>query len=131
LAELRRLGDGLAVWSAAFKSFKNGLSPTQRDNDSAALALLEIQHFYSYILLSTCQTTKEKYFDSFNPTFGRIVSLAETYIESTNSSQMLFALNSGVLPSLYITAVKCRQRKTRRQAISLLRKSKCQEGTSF
>jgi hypothetical protein len=81
LAELRRLGDGLAVWSAAFKSFKNGLSPAQRDNDSAALALLEIQHFYSYILLSTCQTTKEKYFDSFNPTFGRIVSLAETYIE--------------------------------------------------
>jgi hypothetical protein len=128
LAELRCLGNGLAVWSAAFKSFKNALSPAQRNRDSAALALLKIQHFYPYILLSTCQTTKEKYFDSFNLNFSRIASLAEIYIEDTNSSQTLFTLDSGVIPSLYITAVKCRQREIRKQAISLLRKSRCQEG---
>ncbi|KAE9367049.1 hypothetical protein N431DRAFT_82640 [Stipitochalara longipes BDJ] len=128
LTELRRLGDGLAIWSAAFKSFKNRLSPAQRDSDSAALVLLEIQHFYPYILLSTAQTTKEKYFDSFNHNFKLIVSLASSYIDTTNSSETLFTLDSGVLPSLYITAVKCRQRETRRQAIALLRKARCQEG---
>ncbi|PMD33645.1 hypothetical protein L207DRAFT_468984 [Hyaloscypha variabilis F] len=128
LIEFRRLGDGLAVWSAAFRSFKNGLSPAQRKNDSEAFALLEIQHFYPYILLLTAQMTKEKYFDSFNQNFSRIVSLAASYIDSTNSSETLFTLDSGVIPSLYITAVKCRQRETRRQAISLLRKVRFQEG---
>jgi Fungal specific transcription factor domain/Fungal Zn(2)-Cys(6) binuclear cluster domain len=128
LVEMRRLGDGLAIWSAAFKAYQTGLPTAQRSNNSATLALLEIQQFYPYIILSTCQTTKEKYLDSFNATFSRVVSLAENYIESTNSSPTLFTLDSGVLPSLYITAVKCRQRETRRRAISLLRESKCQEG---
>jgi hypothetical protein len=128
LTDSRNLGDGLAVWSAAFKAFKNGLSPAQRDTDSAVLALLEIQHFYPHILLSTAQTTKEKYCDSFNTAFKRIVSLASSYIGNTNSSQTSFTLDSGIIPSLYITAVKCRQLETRREAISLLRKTRCQEG---
>lgn len=129
LMEMRRLQDGLAVWSAAFKDFQASLDQFQREKDLAALVLLELQYFYPYFIMATCQTTKEKYCDSFNTLFDRIVTLASSYIENTTSSaQPMFTLDSGVTLALYLVSVKCRQRAIRRQAISLLRLFTCQEG---
>jgi hypothetical protein len=136
LIELRGLQNGLAVWAAAFEAFKEQIPESSRDKDFKTRTLLEIQHFYPYFLISTCQTTKERYCDSFDDLFKRIVSLASVYLlgptigKSTEQStpRPIFTLESGVIPSLYLAAMKCRCPQTRREAISLLYNMSCQEG---
>lgn len=120
LSELRSLQDHLAIWSSALDAFKN----THRFSENVGLSasnVLEIQHFYSYFLISNCQTTREKYCDSFGPLFKKIVNLADVYIlETASAGRRVFTLESGVLLSLYLIAMKCRHPETRRRAITLL-----------
>jgi hypothetical protein len=136
LIELRRLQNGFAVWTAAFEAFKEQIPGSSRDEDFKTRTLLEIQHFYTYFLISTCQTTKERYCDSFDDLFKRIVSLASVYLlgptigksAEQSAHRPIFTLESGIIPSLYLVAMKCRCPQTRRQAISLLYNTSCQEG---
>ena len=136
LVEMRRLQNGLAVWAAAFEALKERTKESSRDEDAKTWTLLEIQHFYPYFLISSCQATKEKSCDSFDDLFMRITSLASLYLLGTTTNEPtqieatgpLFTLESGVIPSLYLIAMKCRSVRTRRKAISLLYNTSCQEG---
>lgn len=128
-SELGRLGDNLAVWYLAFEDLNNKLE-LQLDA-WRSLILLELQHFYSHLLLSTCQTTKEIICDSFNQLFSKVIQLATRYLDlssAKNSAVPVFALDSGILPALYLTAYKCRCPRIRREAISLMIQAPCQEG---
>ena len=135
LAELRCLQDDLAVWSSALEAFKGKSDASEPEKVSKRATLLEIQHFYIYFLMSTCQSSKEKTCDSFDPLFKKIVSLASIYLQDSTTitpnndfARPIFTLESGVLPSLYLTAMKCRCPRTRRQAASLMSRASCQEG---
>ncbi|KAK0102282.1 hypothetical protein ONS95_005904 [Cadophora gregata] len=129
LCELGELGESLSVWSSAFDELKN--RPRVQLDHMRSLILLELQHFYAYLLLSTCQTTKEVLCDNFNELFQRVVQLSKQYLDlqSTKSrATPVFALDSGIIPALYLTAYKCRCPRIRREAISLMIKAPCQEG---
>jgi hypothetical protein len=64
------------------------------------------------------------------------VSLARDYLLGPtigNSAEQsahgpIFTLESGIIPSLYLAAMKCRCPEMRRQVISLLYNTSCQEG---
>ncbi|KAJ5601063.1 hypothetical protein N7510_010597 [Penicillium lagena] len=123
----------LARWSSAFKA----LSIHPLYSYARPTLLLEIQHFYLHFLISTIRDTYEQSCDRFADTFKRIVRLSEkfndgvapsTYMQSPSLPGLTFTLESGIIPALYITSVKCRDRDIRRAAISLLQSTTCQEG---
>ncbi|PVH89123.1 hypothetical protein DL98DRAFT_647709 [Cadophora sp. DSE1049] len=128
-SELGRLRDNMAVWSSAFEDLKNRFG--LESGHLRSLVLLELQHFYAHLLLSTCQTTKEVLCDSFNQLFYKVIQLAKRYLDlqsAKSSAVPIFALDSGIIPALYLTAYKCRCPRIRREAISLMVQAPCQEG---
>ncbi|KAL2071150.1 hypothetical protein VTL71DRAFT_12385 [Oculimacula yallundae] len=127
--DLTMLRDNLAVFSSALKTTKATIGA--RQDTVHPLILLELQHFYAHFLLSTCQTTREILCDTFNPLFEKVVHLSKQYLalQSTEGNIIpVFALDSGIIPALYLTAYKCRCPRIRREAISLMNRAPCQEG---
>ncbi|KAJ5377010.1 hypothetical protein N7509_013896 [Penicillium cosmopolitanum] len=129
--EMTELKSDLEAWLGAFKLLSRGALHSY----SLPVILLEVQHFYVYFLISTCRDTHEKLCDHFDEHFRRVVQLAGRFIsniQSTDPSSSLpcltFTLESGIIPSLYLVALKCRTHSIRQEAIALLYKSRCQEG---
>ncbi|KAJ5966558.1 hypothetical protein N7481_013272 [Penicillium waksmanii] len=129
--EIFELKSDLEAWLIAFKL----LSRETLYSYSLPVILLEVQHFYIYFLISTCRDTHEKLCDKFDSQFRHVVQLAGRFInniQSTDPSSSLpcltFTLESGIIPSLYLVALKCRTHSIRQEAIALLYKSRCQEG---
>lgn len=117
----------LERWTSAFKLLVR--KPTYSDSPPAIV--LELQHFYLYFLISTFRSVHETQSDSFNATFQRVISRATKLITGVSGAAArtsTFTLESGVIPSLYLVAMKCRDPGTREKAISLLGQTSCQEG---
>lgn len=120
----------LEKWSAAFALLKNDI----RHSSLPPAIVLEIQHFYMHFIVSTCRDTYEARCDQFNDTYIRIIDMARQLIARTDNAQgvssptLTFTLESGIIPSLYLIAMKCRIPKLRHDAISLLYSTRCQEG---
>lgn len=135
LSQHRAIQGGLAVWLSALDAYKDRSSSLFCHQDSKAIILLEIQHFYASFLMSNCQTTKEMNCDSFNSDFKRIIDLATSYFKDKSPKDVMaeplshsFTLEPGVIPSLYLIAMKCRDPIMRRQAILMISHATCQEG---
>lgn len=121
----RELLGGLASWSSALAA-----TPTS-EKDALAMKLLRIQHFNTWYIAEAMRDTRECSSDRFESTFATVVELADQYIKSQQvegGSLRTFSLEPGVMPSLYLVALKCRTSVTRRRAISLLRNANVQEG---
>ncbi|KAJ5086547.1 hypothetical protein NUU61_007854 [Penicillium alfredii] len=124
----------LARWLSAFQS----LATNPLYSYARPTLLLETQHFYIDFLLSTSRDTREEKCDHFDNTFQRIVSLVERLTGNATFSSnvqtpinlptLTFTLEPGVIPVLYLVAMKCRSTIPRRRAISLLDATRCQEG---
>ena len=91
----------------------------------AALAVLITQVKSSLICLAGAFSPLETVYDSFNPVFDDIVSLAEDIYPSIAAG---YHFELGIIPPLHITAMKCRDRKIRRRAIVLLAAVPMKEG---
>ncbi|KAI1411331.1 hypothetical protein F5Y13DRAFT_165469 [Hypoxylon sp. FL1857] len=122
--QLEKVQTDLSCWLTAFKSYA-ALRAEIQTTEVRSATLLEIQHFFIFFQVITCRQTTEVDCDRFNALFRRIVSLAAE-IESTLG--LTFTIEPGVIPSLYLIALKCRDPNIRRQAISLLYRRACQEG---
>ncbi|KAA8641973.1 uncharacterized protein ATNIH1004_010912 [Aspergillus tanneri] len=134
-AQLAILHTNLAQWLLAFQrlTVKKGVSS---DKGAAAAILVEIRYFYMFFQRFTCRNYIETSYDQFNSMFERIVLLCRMLVDGMSPSnttplttpEVTFTLDSGAIPSLYLTAIKCRESSIRREAISLLHRYPCQEG---
>jgi hypothetical protein len=71
----------------------------------------------------------EMLFDTLTAEFQSIVQYVKKIIGAISSSPLgRYSFEVGILPSLHVTASKCRDSKLRREAIDLLRKWPAQEG---
>ncbi|KAJ5152331.1 hypothetical protein N7492_010626 [Penicillium capsulatum] len=120
------LQTSLERWAMVFKL----LVRTPRYTDSQPAITLELQHFYLYFLASTFRNTHETHCNRFSGAFRRVTFLAEKLIGGARDAAgaSTFTLESGIIPSLYLTAMKCRDSRTRNKAIALLEQTTCQEG---
>lgn len=120
----------LERWASAFGVLSNSLGR----HNARLLVLLEMQHFYIYFLICTLRDTHEEACDLFESTFQRMVDLGNQFVDAPGSKhvssgpQLTFTLESGIIPSLYLVAMKCRNQKIRNDAIALLDQTQCQEG---
>lgn len=120
----------LERWASAFKALTSNLVHL----DARPMILLEMQHFYISFLICTLRETHEEACDYLDPTFQHVVELGTKYLDATSSKNLssrpnvTFTLESGIIPPLYLVAMKCRHKKIRYDAIDLLDRTRCQEG---
>ena len=115
----------------AFEDWDSALAALQsRKGKDQAIIHLRVARFLPYFLLSTLQDTVEILSDRFEPEFQEVVDLAVEFNKSTpeSSERYRFVPESGILASLYLVAVKCRNSSLRRKAADLLTASTIQEG---
>ena len=98
-------------------------SPTTMDRGVMAI---HIQYIFLFFMVTYCRETHELSCDGFNDLFTDAIDLAKRYIYSApsiveSSQKRTFALEPGVIPTIYLVGTKCRHPPTRRRAISLLR----------
>ena len=115
---------------SAFEAWNSGLTTLREKSDDLSLMMLRIQHFFSWFVVSTLRDRTETVCDRYHAEYAEVVDLAKQYVERTNQTADLcgFSLESGILRSLYVVGLKCRDSRIRRQAVELLRDSPVQEG---
>ncbi|PLB47405.1 hypothetical protein P170DRAFT_240591 [Aspergillus steynii IBT 23096] len=135
-ANLKKVETDLLHWLAIFHQLNLATPIREGSPGPPSHVLLELQCHAAFLQLATCHNDREASCDQFNPTFQRIVDLCRRFIGDTarspaNSpkpSGSTFMLEPGLIPALYLTALKCRQSDIRQEAISLLYQYPCQEG---
>jgi hypothetical protein len=123
---------GLSQWSHAFEPLFIDSQRQANQKDFAAATSLALQH-------KACQLAiaggfrGEMFYDSHLKTFKDILSLSErliVYIKDRESAdRAIISLERLVAGSIYMVARMCRDRITRRKAISMLEATSRREGT--
>ncbi len=119
-------------WESAFEALFQGSQchPTQKD--SAAAMILTMQNKACYTAMSCGFTGSEMYSDSQLPVFLDILRLAEIVISQIkkreSANRAIFSFDGPISGSIYIVASMCRERHTRRRAISMLESTPRREG---
>ncbi|KAK1529818.1 OPT oligopeptide transporter [Colletotrichum paranaense] len=145
LATQQSLRNELELWIQAFEIFKARTWNFVIDRERLAYGPLPIYHTMAYIITNTSLNPgNELIFDLYTSHFASVVASARQLIEATSSATMLtpaaesspenythqaeHASDTGLVPPLFFTAVKCRVPRIRRQALELLLASQRQEG---
>ncbi|KAK3669602.1 hypothetical protein LTR78_010540 [Recurvomyces mirabilis] len=119
----------LARWQQSMDTLWLTLSS---DQDRKAAKALQVQRLSCKLVVSNSLSNgHESLWDSFHEDFtqllcraGDFVAMGSTVDKDTPAS----TLDVGVIPALYLTAMKCRDPFLRRHVATLLRKCKSQEG---
>jgi hypothetical protein len=112
----------LHSWSLALDAFfATHNDPNRRQTE--AVAHLKIQYTLATIFLSASRRGSEMVYDHFSAEFAKVVSLAAEL--ATKSALSCY---TGVVPALYLTGIKCRNREIRREALEMLAKWRIREG---
>ncbi|KAK5706069.1 hypothetical protein LTR97_001055 [Elasticomyces elasticus] len=139
---ITRLHSLTVAFSAWLTKLSEILFTQHKPDKRRALTFLQIRHFHSTFLLSTCRETREQRSDFFSADWARVLDLAEEYlaahpvrednrIESLTSHpgpRPNFTIDTGVLPTLYLICLKCRDSAVRRRALQVLRRTDRLEG---
>jgi hypothetical protein len=118
-------------WSIAFESFLAQNTSVTDPHFSSGSTLLRMFYVTGKIWISTCISPTEAAFDDQIHEFSTIVALASSLLSSpfsyigplpklSTKGRLSFTFEMGVIAPLYFTALKCRNRKLRSKAISLL-----------
>jgi hypothetical protein len=114
----------------ALDRWSSSLAAIETDNRRAIIHL-QVAKFLPYFLVSTLQDTSELLCDRFEDQFQEIVDLAAEFTNTSPNNPFetyKFVPEAGILATLYIVGVKCRDPHIRRRAADLLKASKVQEG---
>ncbi|UNI18401.1 hypothetical protein JDV02_004672 [Purpureocillium takamizusanense] len=86
--------------------------------------LIRVKYLSASILLATCLAAEEGIYDRFTAQFADIVTLCASLLDGPQRKitpgHCGFALDMGVVHSLFVTACKCRHPGVRRRAVALL-----------
>jgi hypothetical protein len=120
-------------WLLTLNSYLTDYSIMMGSKELRGAVVLKIHHITCKILLEATLFDHETEFDALIDDFERIVVLAGTLTNVPSSTprsgrKPAYAFDMGVLPSLYYTAVRCRDPTIRRKALALLSASPRREG---
>jgi hypothetical protein len=98
--------------------------------DLNALSILQLWVEILYVLgsVETAPGPREMQYDKYLETFQVILDMAESVLVSDNIETPTFSVNLGVLPPMCLVAFKCRDSSIRHRLLSLLNRSRRQEG---
>ena len=95
-------------------------------------AVLSIYYNLATVLLAASVQHTEMLYDDYTPLFAEIIAKSDQLLSSDDpNATSRFTLDMGTILPLAITAVRCRDRRIRRQAITLLWSKARREGLCF
>jgi hypothetical protein len=95
-------------------------------------AILSIYYNLATILLAASVQHTEMLYDDYTPLFAEIIAKSDQLLADDDpNATSRFTLDMGTILPLAITAVRCRDRRIRRQAITLLWSKARREGLCF
>ncbi len=118
-------------WRKSFTALLNRPGMKMNCREQQGINVLLIQQKVNTVTIAMCLYAEETIFDEFDAVFDEIVTLAGYVlhrVSSVDSEIFTFCLDTGIVPPLYFTAMKCRCPCIRQRAISLLYSMPCQEG---
>lgn len=98
--------------------------------DRQTILHMRVAKFLPYFILSTLLDSAEILSDRFEAEFQQTLDMAIEFVDLSEHGGEIykFVPEAGVLASIYIIAIKCRNSSIRRKAVSLLHGSIVQEG---
>ncbi len=133
--ELKAAITAVNRWKAEYENLLASIDPAARTKHEAKINLLWIYHYYIFIVISVGVYGDEARHDEFTAEYERLIKLAESLLQSSQEicqrtgTELFFPLESGIISPLFYTAIKCRDRRVRRQALALLESANHQEGS--
>lgn len=123
----------LERWLMTLNAYLTNYSVSMGSKELRGAVVLKIHHITCKILLEATLYDHETGFDELIDDFGRIVALAETLskipsLTPHSEIKPAYSFGWGVIPSLYYTAVRCRDPIIRRKALAILSASPRREG---
>ncbi|KZL73255.1 C6 zinc finger domain-containing protein [Colletotrichum tofieldiae] len=144
LATQQTLRNNLEVWLQCFDVFKAKTWDQLSDGDRLVCRRLPIYHTMAYIITNTALNPgNELIFDLYTRHFVSVVSLSREILDTvqpsalptpaaetpgSHASQADYTADSGLVPPLFYTAIKCRVPRIRRQAVELILLGQRHEG---
>ena len=129
-----RLYDGLGVWQSHYLTFLEKYQKKLSARERRASIVLQIGHIITTTILRSCFTRSEMEYDKLQPDFARLVALVQSIMDPIQSAHFGYdrlpdySFEGAVIFPLYFTALKCRNSRTRREALDLLRRGPTKEG---
>jgi hypothetical protein len=118
----------LQQWQAVIQQTFTGLRKAEDKMQINALAQLEIQSLLAINSLQTLFTTSQMVYDEYQLDFERMLSLAETLVQSTKDKPFVYSFDTGVIVVLLYIVLKCRDVGIRTKAVDLLKQAPVREG---
>ncbi|KAF4629760.1 hypothetical protein G7Y89_g8386 [Cudoniella acicularis] len=121
----------LVEWKAKAQPFLDSEPPPSQSSHKNTILWLEMYYTLISIMIVTGVYGREASHDQHIQQYSHIVSIGESLlsIERSKLREHFFSFEIGIILPLYFTGAKCRDPQIRRQAISLLKHMKHQEGT--
>lgn len=123
----------LAEWSRNFEAYVAGMNAASENKFRNACTLLRLQHLAGEVWHSSVLAATELIYDTMHEKYASIIEFASaltwdgnmkaTTLGMVEEVPFTFTFEMGAIASLYFTAVSCRDRKIRRDAINLLASS--------
>lgn len=116
----------LREWELAMNELQQTLTS---QNDLIGAKILHMREITCKVRISNCLTDgREMLLDSYLQDFERLCELGESVQEMQSTGPGKFTLDTGIMPTVYYTVLKCRDPKLRRRALAILQNCKQQEG---
>ncbi|OJJ08164.1 hypothetical protein ASPVEDRAFT_66267 [Aspergillus versicolor CBS 583.65] len=124
LEKRRALQGDVAEWITGYESSINSHLASISWNESLGLITLRVYAEMSTILLDTCFSTKETAYDPHLSSFKWIIERYREFHKALQTQHCTappyFTIDLSLFPPLYFTALKCRDWRTRHEALAIL-----------
>jgi len=120
----------LAAYAAWLDAFDRLCTTSQFASgvDEYYKANLLLTHTITVAWLSTCMDRDEAVWDKYTDSFRLVIREAQKVVSRNEGTTPMFTFEMGVIPPLYLTALKCRDHNLRQQALSILERAPAREG---
>jgi hypothetical protein len=127
--ELKRCRSFFSMWHNRFEDYKDKHGSYLTEFRQRC-TLLDIYYSLASIRVGHDRTLPEKHWDAFLPDFIRLLDLAEEFIEvdSKTFTKGVVSFEAGIVVPLFETAMRCRDPRQRRRALTMLRSAPRREG---
>ncbi|KEF61484.1 uncharacterized protein A1O9_03050 [Exophiala aquamarina CBS 119918] len=123
--------EDICRWNRASASLFECLQQRGTVKEKIIVALLQIHSLTSCIMLSGVFVAKETDYDAFLPEFRTMLSLVQfvlPHLIVSAESSVLYQFELGIVPSLFLLGLKCRDPVTRTMALDLMVSATYREG---
>ncbi|KAK3070242.1 37S ribosomal protein S22 [Teratosphaeriaceae sp. CCFEE 6253] len=116
----------LLKWQGAFTAMLDRTAAQRTPQQATAATMLELQYLHLTMMIAGVLCSSEMDYDQHTAVFARMLRLAGSLIQPAQAFTLL-PLEAGVIPPLFMVALKCRHAALRHTAIALLERAPEQE----